>query len=346
MNQSRCFCTKSFLLFSLSAILFSSKATVFIATDTISLKGKQVIVRASSELKSLKNDPVTNSLKNLYDNDSTTRWIEGSQLTGAGEWLDIKYPSKSKFRGMIFGLGCRKDFMCMEDYSIPLTIKVKIDDKPTFDYSIDWDTKDDARNSITRQEVNMRKAMFWFNTDTAFTTASIQVKFETVQNGQRYQKLAMSDLEPIDADNTQFDLLNILKNITINPNDMGTVNSPVIMLGQDSPARIKQCLDSVYSDQGSSWKNDSAKIDFGLNVGMHAITDPAELTALIGVLKQLFLRDNKLIRFRTVGRTMTYMMKIGPVSIGDNTWDIWRYISTTTSSKGIELSIKYVPFKN
>jgi len=210
--------------------------------------------------------------------------------------------------------------MCLEDYSVPLTIKVKIDDKPTFDYAIDWDTNNDAHGSVTRQEVNMRKAMFWFNTDTAFTTASIQVKFETVQNGQRFQKLAISDLELLEGDNTQFDLLNILKNVTINPNDMGIVNSPVVMLGQDGPDRIKQCLDSVYNDQGSAWKSDSAKIDQGLNGGMHAITDPAELSTLIGILKQLFLKDNKLIRFRTVGRTMTYMMKIGPVSIGDNTW--------------------------
>jgi hypothetical protein len=31
------------------------------------------------------------------------------------------------------------------------------------------------------------------------------------------------------------------------------------------------------------------------------------------------------------------MIKAGPVFFGGNQWDIWRYISTITTSKGIEV---------
>jgi hypothetical protein len=332
---------------SVSAFFFSAGATVFLSTDNVTINGKPAAVRASSEYKPAKKEPVSNALKNLYDNDSTTRWIEGSQNTGEGEWIDIKFQQKYKFRGMVFGLGCRKDYMSLEDYSVPLKIKLKIDEKPTEDYTIDWDTKGDSRPALTREEANMRKAFLWFNTDTAFTTASFQVKFESVQSGMRYQKLAMSDVELIEENDKQFDLLNILKNITINPADLGVINSPSIVIGSDDPEKIKHFVDSLYNNESSSsWKSDSSKIDIALNSGMHAISDPSEVKDLIVVLKRMLMQENRLVRYRFYGRTMTYMIKVGPVSFGGNSWDIWRYITTTTTSKGIGVSIRYVPFAN
>jgi hypothetical protein len=338
---------RCFMLALVAAILFSANATVFIVTDNVTLNGKPATIRASSELKAPKNDPVTNVIKNLYDNDSTTRWIEGSNITGEGEWIDIKFQQKYKFRGMVLGLGCRKDNMCLEDYSVPLKFSLKIDEKPTYEYTVDWDTKGDARPTLTREEVNMRKAFLWFNCDTAFTTASFQIKFTSVQNGMRYQKLAVSDIELLEENDKQFDLLNILKNVTINPNDLGVINSPLIVIGSDDPDRIKQFVDSALgSSESSSWKSDSSKIDQALNGSMHAITDQGQVKDLIAVLKRMFMQENRLIRYRVYGRTMTYMIKVGPVFFGGNQWDIWRYISTTTTSKGIEVSIRYVPFAN
>jgi hypothetical protein len=347
IRQGQSFFTGLFCCLALSSFLFSASATVFISTDNVTINGKQATIRASSELKAMKNDPVSNAIRNLYDNDSTTRWIDGSQITGENEWIDIKFPQKYKFRGMVLGMGCRKDYMNLEDYSVPLKFSLKIDEKPTYEYSVDWDTKSDSRPALTREEVNMRKAFLWFNTDTAFTTASFQIKFESVQSGMRYQKLAMSDVELLDENDKQFDLLNILKNITINPNDLVVINSPSILIGNDDPDRIKQFVDSAYgSESSSAWKKDSSKIDQALNGSVHAISDADQVKNLIVVLKKMFMQENRLIRYRFYGRTMTYMIKVGPVSFGGNTWDIWRYISTTTTSQGVEVSIRYVPFAN
>lgn len=338
---------KTIAVLSISAFIFSVCATVYIVSDNVSINGKPAAIRASSELKPSKGEVESNALKNLFDNDSTTRWIEGSQVGGEGEWIDIKFQQQYKFRGMVLGMGCRKECMCLEDYSVPLKIKVKIDEKPNFDYTIDWDTKADSRPQLTREEVNVRKAFLWFNTDTAFTTASFQIKFESVQSGMRYQKLAMSDVELLDENDTHFDLLNILKNVTINPNDLGVINSPSILVGSDDPDRIKQFVDSVYSGASSpAWKSDSSKIDQALNGSMHKISDASQVKDLIVVLKKMLMQENRLVRFRFYGRTMTYMIKAGPVFFGGHQWDIWRYISATTASTGIEVTIRYVPFAN
>jgi hypothetical protein len=329
------------------AICFSSSATVYLVTDTVSVGGKSSIVRASSELVGPKTDLKANILQNFFDNDSTTRWMDGSQVTGVGEWIDIKFPEKRKLKGMIFGAGCRKDLICLEDNSVPTKIRIKLDEKPSYEYTIDWDVKADPPSTLTREEVNMRKCLLWFNTDTAFTTAVVQIKFEEVRKGARYEKLAMSDFELVEPNDKRFEIYDILSPLTFNPNDAGVINSPVLLVGDDEPRRIKVFLDSLYSgDSSDVWKQDSAKIEKGLNAGMHAITDGAEVTRLVGVLKKILIQDNRLVRFRKEGRTTTYMLQAGAIFLGGKQWGIWRYISTIKTSKGIELTIRYVPFPN
>jgi len=330
------------ICFLMLIFIIPANATVYVVTDTINLNSRTTYLRASSQLMPMKGDPYNYSEKNLYDNDSTTCWMDGSQLTGAGEWLEMKFQRKYQFRGMIFGLGCRRDFICLGDYSVPAKIKLKIDEKPTYDFTVDWDTKNDAKQSLTRQEVNMRKAFLWFNCDTAYTTAAFQIKIDSVKRGDRYEKVSISDLELLDANDNQFQLMNILKNVTINPNDLGIIQSPLLCIGNDSPDRIKQYLDSAIGDG----KKDSSTIDANLNSGMRDIVNADELSKLIAVLKSMFMQENRLVRYRVYGRTTTYMIKAGVINMGDDQWDIWRYIATTQTAKGVEVSIRYVPFIN
>jgi hypothetical protein len=174
-----------------------------------------------------------------------------------------------------------------------------------------------------------------------------QIKYDDVRKGSRYQKLAMSDFELIDPSDTRFELFDILTPLTINPNDLGVINSPGLIIGNDSPLRIKEFVDSVNSDKGSDdWKTDSSQIDQSLNAGMHAITDGDQISSLITVLKQLLLKNNKMIRFRQDGRITTYMLQAGTIYLAEKRWDIWRYISTLKISTGLEVTIRYVPFAN
>ncbi len=326
---------------------FSAAATVYIVNDTLVIDGRTAIVRGSSELMGSRNDPTSNVLLHMFDTDSTTTWVEGSQTSGEGQWMEIRFPDKKKIKGMVLGPGCRKDFICLEDNSVPKMITVKLDEKPAFQFTFDWDAREGTRGPLTHEEVNMRKCFFWFNTDTAFSSTVFQIKYAEVRKGARYDKLAMSDFEFIDDTDTRFELFDILSPLTINPNDLGVINSPGLLIGDDGPSRIKDFVDSVNGGKGSDdWKNDSAQIDAGLNAGMHAITDGDQISALIGVLKQLLIKDCRMIRFRQEGRVTTYMLQAGTVSLGGKQWDIWRFISSIRISKGLELTIRYVPFAN
>lgn len=324
----------------LSGLLFSSLAIVSVETETFSANGKTVTVRASSKLAGGR----MFALPNMFDNDSMTCWIEGIQDTRAGRWIDVTYSEKKRYRGLILGAGCRKDYTCLEEFTVPTKVKIKLDEKPAFDYSMDWVV---SQGTLSHVDVNMRKSVLWFDSDTAFTTALFQLKFAEALNGRKYLNLAISDFEPIDAYDTRFELLSILSARTFNPNDIGVVNSPVQFTADDEQQWIKRVFQSVYQNEGQhDPAQDSALIEQGLNSASAStpITDNGEIVRLVGVFKKLLITDNRMPRFLAEGRSMTYMLFVGSLGLKDVRWDIWRYIVTTKSSKGLELTIRYVPY--
>jgi len=324
--------------FILTGFLFASHAFVTVETETFTANGKTMTVRASSKLAGGR----MYALPNMFDNDSMTCWIEGTQDTRAGRWIDVTYSEKKRYKGLILGLGCRKDVICMQEFCVPTKLRLKVDEKPAFEYSIDWDV---TQGALSEQSVNMRKTVLWFDSDTAFTTALFQLKFTETFGGRKYLNLAVSDFEPIDAYDTRFALLGILSAKTFNPNDIGAVNSPVLFTGDDESEWIKGVFQSVYQDNGGhDPAQDSARIEQGLNSAARSITDNGEVVRLVGVLKKLLITDNRMPRFIADGRTMTYMLFVGGLALKNVRWDMWRFISTTTTSKGLEVNIRYVPF--
>ena len=79
---------------------------------------------------------------------------------------------------------------------------------------------------------------------------------------------------------------------------------------------------------------------------MRPITDNAEVIRLVGVLKKMLIKENRMPRFLADGRTMTYMLFVGGLGVKDGRWDVWRFITTTPSARGLEVTIRYVPFYN
>jgi hypothetical protein len=220
-------------------------------------------------------------------------------------------------------------------------VRIKLDEKPAFEYTLDWDVR---QGTLSHQDVNLRKAVLWFDSDTAFTTALFQLKFTEALSGRKYLNLALSDFEPIDAYDTRFDLLKILSARTFNPNDIGAINSPVQFIGDDEPLWIKQVFQSVYpSGVSPDPAQDSTRIEKGLNSATQPITGNAEIVRLVGVLKKILITDNRMPRFLSEGRTMTYMLFVGSLGLKDAQCDIWRYITTTMKATGLEVTVRYVP---
>jgi hypothetical protein len=319
-------------------LLFTSHSFVTIETETITANGRTMVVRASSKLQGGR----MYALPNMFDADSTTAWVEGTRDTRAGSWIEIRYSDKKRYRGLILGAGCRKDYTCIEDFSVPAKISIKLDEKPSFEYTMDWVV---SQGTLSHVDANMRKAVLWFDSDTAFTTAVFQMKIIESIGGRKYLNLALSDFEPIDAYDGRFELLSVLSARTFNPNDIGVINSPVLFMGDDEPQWISRVFQDVYRNNApGELASDSSRIEKGLNATMNSITDNAEIARLVTVLRKLLITDKRMPRFYKDGRAMTYMLFVGSIGLKNASWDIWRYITTTKTSRGLELTIRYIPF--
>jgi hypothetical protein len=308
--------------------------------DTLTVGGARMVVRASSCLQG----PRVFSLANLFDNDSSTCWIEGYADSVAGRWFDITYPEKKRFRGFLFGLGCRQDYTDLADFGVPTRVRVKLDEKEAVDRGIPWQW---GNGSLAYADINMRKAILWFDSDTAYTTAQIRVKFTSVMSGRRYVNVAVSDFEPIDAFDNRFELLTVLVARSFNPNDLGAIHASVFPEAHGEAQWLAHAADSVLvGNQPSNTDEIPAVLNRAFNAAPQTITDNGEIVKYIAMLKTMLVTGAIMPRFVFDGRTTVFLVPVGALRHGRLRIDIWRAISSERTSQGLEVTIRYVAFVN
>jgi hypothetical protein len=324
----------------LSGLLLAASALVHMEIDTFTVRGVRMIVRASSCLQG----PRVFSLANLFDNDSSTCWIEGYSDSVAGRWFDITYPEKKRFRGFLFGLGYRQDYTDLADFGVPTGVRVKLDEKEAIDRGIAWEW---GNGSLAYADVNMRKTILWFDSDTAYTTAQVRVKFTSVMSGRRYLNVAVSDFEPIDAFDNRFELLTVLVGRSFNPNDLGAVHSSVFPGTSDEPKWIAHVADSILAGSLPADAGEiSAVLNRAFNAGPQTITDIGDIEKYIGALRAMLVTGAIAPRFVFDGGATVFLLPVGSLRHGRLRIDVWRAISTERTSKGLEVTIRYVSFVN
>jgi hypothetical protein len=308
--------------------------------DNLTIRGQKMTVRASSCLQG----PRVFSLANLFDSDSQTCWIEGEADSVAGRWFDVTWPEKKRFRGIIFGLGARGDYVELADFGVPTGVRVKLDEKDALDRSLGWEW---ANGSLVYADVNMRKAIVWFNSDTAFTSAQVRIKFTSVMSGRRYLNVAVSDFEPIDAYDNRFELLTVLTARSFNPNDLGAVHSPVFPEAPGEPQWIAHVADSALAGvPRADTANMTAALNRALNAAPQTTTDQGDITKYIAALKTMLITGPVMPRFVFEGRIATYLLPVGSLRYDRLRIDVWRAVSTERTSKGLEVTIRYTAFVN
>jgi hypothetical protein len=332
--------TQSLIFLVLTGALFSSSALVHMEIDNLTIRGQKMTVRASSCLQG----PRVFSLANLFDSDSQTCWIEGYTDTVAGRWFDVTWPEKKRFRGIIFGMGCRKDYVELADFGVPTGVRVKLDEKESIDRGMGWEW---ANGSLVYADVNMRKGIVWFNSDTAFTSAQVRIKFTSVMSGRRYLNVAVSDFEPIDAYDNRFELLTVLTARSFNPNDLGAVHSPVFPEAPGEPQWIAHVADSALAGvPRADTGNMATALNRALNAAPQTTTDQGDITRYIAALKTMLVTGPVMPRFVFEGRIATYLLPVGSLRYGRLRIDVWRAISTERTSRGLEVTVRYVAFVN
>ncbi len=328
------------VLVAVAGVCTASDALVRMEIDTLTLLGAKTVVRASSCLQG----PRVFSLANLFDNDSTTCWIEGYTDTVTGRWFDLAFAEPKRFRGVIFGLGCRQDFTDLADFGAPAAVRVKFDEKDAIDRSAAWEW---GAGSLAYADINMRKAILWFNADTAFTTSRIRVKFTSAMGGCRYGNLAVSDFEPIDEFDNRFQLLSLLVSRSFDPNDLGVVNSSVIPGTPAEPQWVAHVADSVVS---AGIPADPSRIQAQINAAFGAtpfsITGSDGIAAYMAAFKALLVTGPMMPRFVFDGPKTIYLLPVGSMRRGNLRIDIWRRISSERTSRGLEVTVDYVSFVN
>lgn len=327
-------------LVALGGSLFTTGALVHMEIDTLTVGGARMVVRASSCLQG----PRVFSLVNLFDNDSSTCWIEGYADSVAGRWFDITYPEKKRFRGFLFGPGCRQDYTDLADFGVPTGVRVKLDEKEAVDRGIPWQW---GNGSLAYADVNMRKAILWFDSDTAYTTAQIRVKFTSVMSGRRYVNVAVSDFEPIDAFDNRFELLTVLVGRSFNPNDLGAVHSPVFPEAPSEPQWIAHVVDSIFAGNPPSDADEIREVlNHAFNAAPQTITDNGEIVKYIAMFRAMLVTGANMPRFVFDGRTTVFLVPVGSMRHGRLRIDVWRAISSERTSRGLEVTIRYVSFVN
>ncbi len=329
----------SYAFVALGGLLVAAAALVHMQVETLSVRGDKITVRASSCLQG----PRVFSLANLFDNDSTTCWIEGEADSLAASWFDISYQEQKRFRGIVIGVGCRKDFQSLADFGIPTGIRVKLDEKDAIDRVVgsEW-----GRDGMVYSDVNMRQAVLWFDSDTAFTTAQIRVKFTSVNSGRRYINVAVSDVEPIDAFDTRFELLPILVSRSFNPNDLGAVYAPVFPQAPDEQQWIRRVIDSVMNSAARPRSADdlASAIGASLNAPVQATTAGDTIAAYVSAFRKMLVSGPHMPRFFFDGRKATYLVPLGSMRLGSMRLDIWRTVSSQRTSRGLEVTVGYRVF--
>jgi hypothetical protein len=326
------------ILLALTGAIFSPSALVRMEIDTFMIRGQKTIVRASSCLQG----PRVFSLANLFDNDSQSCWIEGYSDSVTGRWFDIAYPEKKRFRGLIFGPGYRMDYTNLAEFGVPTGVRVKFDEKDAIDRGIAWEW---GNGSLAYENVNMRKTIVWFDSDTAFTTALIRIKFTSVMSGRRYLNVAVSDFEPIDAYDNRFPLLSILTGRSFNPNDLGAVHSSVFPEATAEQQWIAHVADSVFGGMAPTGAGEAAEIlNRAFGAASQETIDHDGIAKYMSALKTMLVTGPVMPRFVFNGRNTTYLVPVGSMRHGRLRIDVWRAITSERTSKGLEVTLRYVAY--
>jgi hypothetical protein len=171
------------------------------------------------------------------------------------------------------------------------------------------------------------------------------VKFTSVSSGRRYLNVAVSDVEPIDAFDSRFELLPILVSRSFNPNDLGVVYAHAVPQTSGEQQWIGQTIDSISrSARFDNPADMAAAINAAFNAPTEAITDNDAIVAYVASLRKTLVSGAQMPRFVFDGRKASYLVPVGSLRVGKMRLDVWRNISTQRSSKGLEVTIGFVAF--
>jgi hypothetical protein len=184
---------RSFLILSILSFFYTgayAKSNV-VGIDTVIISGKKAAVWASSTLQSKQLGRY--SVKNVFDGDSTTAWVEGVEGDGAGESITVQFLENVTVKGFLLFPGYTKSLKTLIENVIPTEIRIVVDGKPFSDYEIFYSetAESDDADCIPADSINLNPRFIIF--DKPIVGKLFKLQIVGVRPGVKYSDLAISE---------------------------------------------------------------------------------------------------------------------------------------------------------
>ncbi len=187
---------RSFLILSILSFLHTGAYTKsnVVGIDTVIISGKKATVWASSTLPSKQLGRY--SVKNAFDGDSTTAWVEGVEGDGAGESITVEFLENVTVKGFLLFPGYTKSVKTLIENVIPTGIKTVVDGKHFNYYRIFYSEtvityQDEEWDCGPEDPINLNPRFIIF--DKPILGKLFQLQIVDVLPGMKYRDLAISE---------------------------------------------------------------------------------------------------------------------------------------------------------
>ncbi len=230
---------KTFLLISLVCISY-------LHAETITIHGVKATVSASSTLSSKKKGAY--SVKNLFDYNSKTAWVEGVKGPGIGESITIEFEKPILASAIILEPGYRKSLKTFRENALPTEIAIEIDD--TVGYGklkyIPGPMQDDIRAVSNK---NLTTQYLFLNEKKTLKKIKIEIVSTTKEN--KYNDLALSGIQIINDKSNR--LHTIADGLRMSKNT--AIEIPFVYKKYQSKKCIPEEKWSIWKNYYSQFKN-------------------------------------------------------------------------------------------
>lgn len=183
----------------LPVILLLFSLNVHSEEKTVQFLGYEINVASSSTLPSKIQDAY--SVKNLFDDDLKTAWVENAKGSGKGEWIRITFPETVELEGFCFIPGYTKSYTTLTDNYLPRVLEVSLDGTVCGRYSIGYQQSyhEGKLNGCfpDNVKINFSKRLILFSQTRKVKEIKVLVAECLDFTEPKYEDLALSEFQPI-----------------------------------------------------------------------------------------------------------------------------------------------------
>lgn len=226
----------------------------------VQINGVNASVNATSTLKSSKS-PGRYDVKNIFDGDSTTAWVEGNNGISGTHTINITFDKEVIIDAILFNPGYCKSAKLFEANATPKNISFKFDQSKysgSIPYDMEFsyeapaprDTVEDCLH--TSNQINLSKRVIFFKS--RISTKQMTIDIDASLMGSKYADMALSDVVFVGSSfSNDAAITNLIETVrmqkvssALDYNKMKIVRSEVLFYKNYIQVKAPPLPDSIY----------------------------------------------------------------------------------------------------